>query len=72
MRITEKDIANTAFRARYGHYEIFLMPFELTNAPRTFMNMMNRIFKLCLDDFMVEFVDNILIYYKTRKDNERK
>lgn len=35
------------------------------------MNMMNRILKLCLDDFMVEFVDNILIYYKTRKDNEQ-
>jgi hypothetical protein len=45
LRIKEQDIQNTAFRTRYGHYEFFVMPFELTNAPAMFMDLMNRVFQ---------------------------
>ncbi|GKE36386.1 putative reverse transcriptase domain-containing protein, partial [Tanacetum coccineum] len=42
LRVREEDIPNTAFRTRYGHYELQVMPFGLTNAPAIFMDLMNR------------------------------
>ena len=38
------DVHKTVFRTRYGHYEILVMPFVLTNAPAAFMDLMNRVF----------------------------
>lgn len=70
LRIQERDECKTAFRSRYGHYKFMLMPFGLNNAPTTFMNMMNTVFKEFLDQFVIVFVDDILVYFRDRKTHQ--
>ena len=65
LRVREADIPKTTFRTRYGHFEFTVMPFRLTNAPVAFMDLMHRVFQPYLDQFVMVFVDNILIYSKS-------
>ena len=71
LRIKEEDIPKIAFRTRYGHYEFLVMSFGLTNAPITFMDMMNRVFKDYLEKFMIVFIDDILVYSQSETEHEQ-
>jgi hypothetical protein len=71
IKIQKGDIEKTTFITRYGQYEYIVMSFGLTNAPATFMEAMNKMFHGFLDDFIVVFLDDILIYSKSKEEHER-
>jgi hypothetical protein len=70
IRVKAEDVPKTAFRTRYGHYEFLVLPFGLTNAPATFMHLMHQTFREQLDDFVIVFLDDILVYSKTLVEHE--
>nr|KYP40857.1 Transposon Ty3-G Gag-Pol polyprotein [Cajanus cajan] len=69
IRVRAEDVPKTAFGTRYGHYEYLVMLFGVTNAHGVFMDYMNRTFHPYLDKFIVVFIDDILVYSKTREEN---
>jgi len=68
-KIKREDVPKTAFRTRYGHYEFLVLPFGLNNAPAYFMDLMNHVFHLYLDKLIVVFIDDILIYFKSKEEH---
>ncbi|GJV65137.1 putative reverse transcriptase domain-containing protein [Tanacetum coccineum] len=70
LRVREEDIPKTSFRTRYGHFDFTVMPFGLTNAPAVFMVLINRVCKPYLDKFFIVFIDNIMIYLKSKEEHE--
>nr|GEV99146.1 putative reverse transcriptase domain-containing protein [Tanacetum cinerariifolium] len=71
LRVQEEDIAKTTFRTRYSHYEFQVMPFGQTSTPAVFMDLMNRVCKPYLDKFVIIFIDDILIYSKSKEDHAK-
>nr|GEX99566.1 hypothetical protein [Tanacetum cinerariifolium] len=65
-----QDIPITAFQTRYGYFEFQVMSFGLTNAPAVFMDLMNRVCKPYLDKIVIVFIDDILIYSKSKEEHE--
>ena len=70
LRVRETNIPKITFRTRYGHFEFTVIPFGLTNAPTAFMDLMHRVFQPYLDQFVIVFVDDILIYSQSEWEHE--
>ncbi|XP_015081239.1 uncharacterized protein LOC107024791 [Solanum pennellii] len=70
LKVRVEDIPKISFRTRYGHYEFLVISFGLTNAPAAFMDLMNGVFRPYLDSFVIVFIDDILIYSRTKEEHE--
>ena len=66
-----KDIPKIAFKTRWALYEFLVVPFGVTNAPAQFMNIMNDVLTEYLDDFVVVFLDDILVFSRTFKEHAK-
>jgi hypothetical protein len=70
IKIRAEDIPKTTFTTRYDLYEYLVMSFGLMNAPTDFMYLMNSIFMAELDQFVMVFIDDILVYSKSMEEHE--
>jgi len=69
IRIAERNEKKIICRTRYGSYKFLVMPFGLTNAPTTFCTLMNNVFREWLDDFVVVYIDDILVYSNSMEEH---
>ncbi|GBG60186.1 hypothetical protein CBR_g3430 [Chara braunii] len=71
IHVVAEDRPKIAFQSRFDHYEFTVMPFGLTNAPATFHTAMNDIFKDILEEYVLIYLDDILVYSRTLEDHIR-
>ena len=69
VRINADDIPKSAFRTRFRHYEFLFLPYGLTNAPTTFMTLMDIVLRPYLGKFVIVFLDDILVYSTTLEEH---
>jgi len=69
IRVSPLDVEKTAFRTRHGSFEFLVTPFGLTGAPGCFQTLMNNVLRPYLDQFVLVYLDDILIYSKTKKEH---
>ena len=70
VRIAQGDEPKTTCVTRYGAFEFLVMPFGLTNAPATFCTLMNQVFHEYLDQFVVVYLDDIVVYSPTLEEHK--
>ena len=71
LRVKDVNVPKTAFRTRYGHHKFLVMPFRLTNAPTTFIDLVNRVFRPYLDQIVMVFINDILVYSRDEQEDEQ-
>ena len=71
IKVADEDVEKTTCRTWYGSYEFVVMPFGLCNAPATFTTMMKSIFHHETDDFVIIYIDDILIFSKTKEEHAK-
>ena len=69
IRIAKGDEWKTAFRTKYGLFEYLVMPFGLCNAPASFQAMINEVLRELLDEGVIVYIDDILIYSETEEEH---
>jgi hypothetical protein len=71
IRVREGDVPKTCIRTRYGYFEFLVMPFGLTNVPSTFQALMNEVFRDYVDNFILVYLDDVLIFSLSEEEHKQ-
>jgi len=69
IHVEEVDVEKMAMRTRYNFYEFLVLPFGLCNVLPTFTALMNSIFHEKLNEFVIIYINAILVSSKSTKEH---